>query len=370
MLVTFGEIKNEVLSFLKIDSDNVDEAVLKSIELRINQVQDWITFKQAWDWRKRTFYLTTRKPHEDGTISLTQNSRTITGTGTNWTTDMKLGYILLNSILFKIQEVASGTSLTLEAPYPDITESGKSYRLVFPDYPLDEQISIITSIKHEGVEIEVVNRDRLLDSISIVSNLERAAFGDRLRDDFFNTGTVTVNNGSATITLASATFPDNIEGFTFRVNEFSREYTVKTRNSSTVITLRDNYEGDSGSGKSYKLLPSGSQLLSFAPVPDDFNYVSIEALIKPQKLINNTDYSIIPNHASLLHGAIWLAALDFRNENPVRIQQARADFERSVRQLEKQYKATSNIRWQSEGEIRIKQQGLSVFDPLNLRRHS
>jgi len=369
MLANFGEIKNEVLSFLKIDSDNVDEAILTSIELRINQVQDWIIFKEAWEWRKRTFYFTTRKPHEDGTIAVIENSKTITGTSSNWTIDMKLGSLLIGSKIFKIQNIVSDTSLTLEAPYPDDTESGTSYKIVFPDYPLDEQISLITSIRHEEVELNVVNRDRLLDRISLITDLERVAFGDRLRDDFFNSGTVEVTQGSPTITLASSTFPSNIDGFPLRVNEFSKDYTIKTRDSDTQLTLRENYEGDSGSGKSYTILPSGSQLLTFAPVPDDFNFVTIEALIKGQKLINNIDYSIIPNHAPLLHGAIWLAAVDFKNENPVRIQQARADFERSMLELKKQFKAHTNIRWQSESEIAIKQHGITTFDPLNLRRH-
>jgi len=364
MLVTFGEIKDEVLSFLNIDSDNVSENILTSISLRINQIQDFIFFRKFYEWRKRNFYLSTRQPEEAGTITVTKGSLIITGSGTAFNSDMKLGYLKVGSRVYKINRINSTTELIIEAKYPDPTASNTTYRIIFPLYSLPFDIASIISAKHEGIDLDVKRQDAIVLNTADTGQPREISFGEILHKDFFNTGTITITKGSPTVTLASGTFPSDLQGLNFRVNEFSKSYLIESRDSDTQITLEENYEGDSGSGKSYAIDPVGTRLIRITRSPDDFYFVELETLVRPKKLINNTDYSLIPDHAPLISGAIWLAAIDRRNENPVRIQQARADFERYLVQFDKVYKAQSNIRWLSESEIRIKKQGLSQFHPL------
>jgi len=369
MLVTFGEIKNEVLSFLNIDSDNVDEPILTSIELRINQVQDFIFFRKYYEWRKRNFYLSTRPPEETGIITVTKGSLIITGSGTAFNSDMRLGYLLVGSKAYKINRINSTTELIIEAKYPDTTESNKSYKVIFPLYSLPFDITSIIAIKHEGIELDVKRQDALILDVADTGQPREASFGEILHKDFFNAGTVTVNQNNSLVTLTSGTLPADIVGLNFRVNEFSKSYLIQSRDSDTTFTLEENYEGDSGSGKSYTIDPKGTRLIRVTRSPDDFYFLEIEALVRAKKLINNTDYSLIPDHAPLISGAIWLAAIDRKNENPVRIQQARADFNRTLVQFDKVYKAQSNIRWLSEAEISIKKQGLTQFNPLKQDHH-
>jgi len=277
---------------------------------------------------------------------------------------MKLGYLRIGSRTYKINRVTSATELVIEAKYPDKTESGKSYEIIFPLVSLPYDIASIIAVKHEGIELDVKRQDALILDVADTGQPREVSFGEILHKDFFNTSTVTVNNGSPTVTLSSGTLPSDIQGLNFRVNEFSKSYVIESRDSDTTFTLEENYEGDSGSGKSYAIDPKGTRLARITRSPDDFYFLELETLVRAKKMINNTDYSLIPDHAPLVSGSIWLGAIDRKNQNPVRIQQARADFERTLVQFDKVYKAQSNIRWLSESEILVKKQGLGQFHPL------
>jgi len=364
MKLTFGELQDHVAAFLKKATSNLDADELTAIKLKINQAYAIIMYMENWEWRKRSWYLTTIPPYSTGTVTVTQGSKTITGSGTTFLSYMALGWIKVSEIAYKIQSFDSATQVTIEAPYPDDTEAGKSYSIIFPEYVLNHEISAISDVKTEGISLDVVDKDQLVHDIAATGNTQRVGFGGLLRDNQFDSSTVTVTNASKTVTLAAGTFPVNIDNTNFRVNEHSKLYTIKTRDSATQLTLRENYQGTGGSGKAYAINPQGNHLLRFAPTPDDYYYCEIEGLIGTTRLIDNTDYTLLPDDFALISGAIWLAALEFKNENPVRIQQARADFERQIEQYRKIYKAIGNARWTSESEVIIKKQGGTIFDPL------
>ena len=364
MLVTRQEAVNEVLARLGTTADNIDTTDLTSIRLRLNQVQDSIWYDRNWSWRKRTYFLTTRKPYSTGTITVTENSRTVTGSGTTWTPSMVTGYILVNGKFYKIQSRSDATTFILEAPYPDSTESGATYKVVFPDMHLPHEIDSIVSVKVSDQYIDVVDRDQLVNGLDTPGFPQQAAFGDRSKTDYYNAGTVTVTDGSTTITGSGTAFESQMEGMSFRSNDFSKSYVIQSVDSTTQLTLRDKFEGTTASGKSYTVGAAGTPMLTFRSAPDDYYYVEIEALIGSDKLVSDSAYSLIPNHAPLLHGAIWLCLTDFKNMNPVRIQQARADFERTLEQLRSTYGTVGNLQWKSPEATYAQRTGMGNFNPL------
>lgn len=367
MLVTRQEIVNEVISRLGSTSANIDTTDLTTIRLRINQVQDFIFYDRNWEWRRRSYQFTTRKPYSTGTVTVTENSRTVTGSGTTWTAAMRTGYLLVGDRSYKIQSVTNGTELKLEAPYPDDTESSKTYKLIFPDIHLPHEIEGIISVKINGEDKAVMNYDQLSSSLGNVGLPEQFAFGNRAKEDYYNTNTVTVTNDSATVTGASTAFESLMEGMSFRVNDFSKSYVIKSVDSPTQLTLREKYEGTGASGKSYTIGAVGTGMLSMRSAPDDYYYLEVEALIGSNKLVSDNAYSLIPNHAPLLHGACWLALADFKSANPVMIQQQRADFEKTLNQLRASFKVVANARWTSHDSIVAKRAGFSNFNPLDDR---
>lgn len=363
MIVTFSEIINEVIRGLGLDQETVETRVLESIKLRTNEAQDAVFYAADWEWRKRTFYMTTTKPHEAGTITVTENSRTVSGSGSGWPDSLKVGYLLVSGKLYKIQSIISSVSLKLEAPFDGATASGLAYKIVFPEYPLNHEISSIVSVKYHGQDITPKTKQRLTLSATTLGVPSECALADRTKDDYDVTGTVQVTQGSNAIAGTATNFSSEMEGMTFRVNEFAKEYTIQAVNSTTSITLRETYDGDTGTAKTYKINPKGAQLLLFKSTPDNYYYIEIEALIKPIKLINNNDISLIPNHMPLIRYAIWLAMNDLESRNPVKIQQAQADAKRTLDQLRDSYRVITNVQWRSERETQSRQS----FDPLRRR---
>jgi hypothetical protein len=367
MLVTRQEIVNEVLSKLGTTSGNIDATDLTTIRLRVNQVQDYIFYDRDWEWRKRTYYFTTRKPYSTGTVDVTENSKTVTGNGTTFTDAMRVGYLVLGDRAFKIQSVTSGTELKLESPYSQDSATLQTYKLVFPEIHLPHEIDSVVSVKLNGADLDVVDRDQLVLSVSSVATPQQASFGDRTREPYYDTNTVTVTNASRTVTGSSTSFEALMEGMSFRVDDFSKAYVIKSVDSPTQITLRDKYEGTGASGKSYSISPVGTGMLSFRYAPDDYYTVEVEALIGSDKLVSDNAYSLIPNHAPLLHGACWLALADFKNMNPVVVQQQRADFDRTLNQLRSSYSSVANLSWKSHRSIVAQKNRTSMFNPLDDR---
>lgn len=72
--------------------------------------------------------------HEDGTVSVTNGSPTVTGVGTNFTLDGIEGrYFEIGTTKVRIASVASATSLTLAENWPGTTQAAASYRIYTED---------------------------------------------------------------------------------------------------------------------------------------------------------------------------------------------------------------------------------------------
>lgn len=361
---TMQELRNEFLILHNEDSTSTDTTKLASANMRINELQARIAYRKSYEWRKRTFYMTTVAPYETGTITVTQNSKVITGSGTTWTLAHRIGYLLVDGNTFKLARFSSTTQYYLEAPYPGDTESGKTYKFIFPDAYLDPEISSIINVKVAGRDIDVSSRDKLVKALGNPGTPDECAISERGKEDWYNTGTVAVTINSPTVTGTGTAYTAEMEGMGFRVNEFSKLYKIKSINLATqVITLYENYEGTTGSGKSFSISPVGTPLITFRAAPDDYYSVEIEALIFLPKLVSDTAYSLIPNHAPMIAGVRWLSH-DLKNENPVRIEQLAAEFRRSLTDLDSAYKAISNVKWISNEELKYKKLQVGQINPF------
>ena len=366
MIATFSEIQTEVLSALGIQSiSDATASQLTSIKLRINQVQDQIFFHKAWEWRKGDFSVTTTAPYETGTLSWTKGSRTITGSGTTWIDAHKVGFLQINGQQYKIDRVASTTSIILQSGIDQTSGSGVTYKILFPNYAIHSMFTTLTSIIWNGKELLASPRSGV--ELAISDQIPTEAYaGTTVRETYYSTGTVSITSGSASVTGTTTTWTSAMDGMRFQVDGDSEVYTVREFISTTSLTLDRPYAGTTVSGGTYKINPVGTPLLTFNPMPKDYYTYKVEGLIRPNKLIANNDISLIPDHEALIRGAIWLAKIDFEDQNPVRIQQAEQDFIRSMKQLEDTYKVLSVPKWVSEGMIESRKLGRygRAFNPL------
>ena len=343
MKYRFSEIRGEVVRAMGGDPDNIDADRQASIDLRINMVQELITLRKPYEWRKRSWYLTTRTPYETGTVSTTQGSRTVTGSGTSWTDDMKVGIMVIGGRPYPIDRVASTTSIILKAPFHKTAVSGESYKIYYDKYTIPSYISAIVDVVYDGQELQAVMKShRKLNPV--FGNPEQYYNGEVNDSIFYNTGTVDVTNGSDSVTGNSTTFTALMEGMTFRVLADGEDYTVRERTSDTAITLDRPYQGTTASAANYEINPLNTQHIAFQPFPDDYYTYKLEGLIRPVKLTNDNDISIIPNHTPLIKGALYLALKDLEDANPVKIAQAKADFEDSLALFDDEYKLVKSRR--------------------------
>ncbi|KEP68441.1 hypothetical protein DL1_12000 [Thioclava dalianensis] len=69
--------------------------------------------------------------YKTGTISVTDGSTAVTGSGTGWVDEILAGWLLRDpsGVAYEIASVNSDTSITLATPYLGVTGSGKSYSI-------------------------------------------------------------------------------------------------------------------------------------------------------------------------------------------------------------------------------------------------
>jgi len=84
--------------------------------------------------------------------------------------------------------------------------------------------------------------------------------------DVYNTGTVTVTNGSATVTGSGTTFTAAMVGRYFQTTNDGYWYRIASFTSTTVVTLENVFEGTSAAGAAYSIseafaLPEDLQIL-------------------------------------------------------------------------------------------------------------
>lgn len=140
--------------------------------------------------------------------------------------------------------------------------------------------------------------------------------------DFYNTGSVTVTNGSATVTGSGTSWDSTMVGRIFEVSQSgSGSYNphpqtplIASVESATSLTLADSWrETTAAAGSLYKIDPSGTRELLFVPTLTTAETLTLYYFRKPRKLRNDSDSPVeIPEEfhpylywdvrAKILHG--------------------------------------------------------------------
>lgn len=100
-------------------------------------------------WGKRdTFAIT-------GTVSVTQNSANVTGSGTSFTTELKEGQtIVISSVRYKILKITSNTALTLVKPYAATSGSGITITgMDIPKYVHQNDLANVVFVSREEAQL-------------------------------------------------------------------------------------------------------------------------------------------------------------------------------------------------------------------------
>ena len=308
------EIINELKRRLKTDKA---EAVI-AFNLAINNTLFEIMAEEEWHFAKKELYFNTVAPYATGSITLTKGSTTLSGSGTVFTLAMVGRKVVLtnnNNKSYKISAYVSGTELTLESPYLEDTVTTSVYGIYKDIYKLDGRAMKLywATQNYTPTKLYEIFKRQFREQYA-----NHGTFGDPIAycaigqttEDYYNTGTVLVTLGDATVTLTTGVFPTDCVGMIFKVVGDDTEYVIKTRTDTTHVELDANYAGTTAATALYAIEPAGTEQIQLYPMPDKVMQVNYEALLRPLKLINDNDTPDIPIQWQnvLMEGSYWRAS--------------------------------------------------------------
>lgn len=146
---TFADIYNAVLRRAKVPTD--DTVSINTIKEFINSRYMEMAAEKKWRWRTEHRDIQVPAKYTTGTIAVTNGSRTITGTGTNWVADFNHRYLFKTSDEehYQIVAVPSTTSMLLSSPYAGTTSTGSTYTVYKPIIGLFPDLEKIEDIWHD-----------------------------------------------------------------------------------------------------------------------------------------------------------------------------------------------------------------------------
>lgn len=213
---------------------------------RVNTVRSDVASRYAGRWASayKEGWLPLVPVYGVGTVTLTQNSRIITGVGTVWTADM-VGRKFLgpDSAYYKIIAFSSTTSLTLSEPYQGSTTSGGSYQIWKDEYVLyPDAFSIIDFINYvdPAQMVEDTNKHaRLVNPRNTANETpKRWTLVGRKRYVEYSVGTVSGSLNSRTLTGVGTAWLGNVyPGYELIIGNY--KYHVESVDSDTQVTLAE-----------------------------------------------------------------------------------------------------------------------------------
>ncbi|MDI6787555.1 MAG: hypothetical protein QME51_04215 [Planctomycetota bacterium] len=303
----------DIIAEIKRRLKNVTTETISAIELAINNYYFQLWNKNNWWFARREFSMDTIVPYETGTISVTQDSATVTGSGTAWTSAMKDRKLVVDSDnkAYAIKTVGSPTSITLETVYKGDTASGKSYKIYKSVYRLDDRVFKMLWIKQTYTPCvlqEFFERefDRFLPVPYSAGDPLRYCLRGQTTSDYYNTGTVAVTNNSASVTGTNTAWDSTLVGMVFKVTGDGVEYKISSVTNATTLVLSKVYNGTTSASTTYVIGPVGTEQIEVDPLPDKIMQLKYKAIIRPLRLINNNDVPELPEqwHWLLIEGGL------------------------------------------------------------------
>ena len=248
-----------------------------------------------WPWREKTDVLQTIANYETGTITVTNGSRTITGTNTVWTSAMEGRYLKLtrDAELYEVLTVVSATTITLRQTYIGDSGNGLSYLIWNRYYNLDSDVPFNSDLTlwQYPYKSKAIPKNDLHPSYRqpYLKGFPQAwAFGKLNRlNSRYSTGTVTVTANSKTVTGIGTAFLDNVQSGG-KITIGSEVYNVESVDTDTQITAVQNVV-TAVSGSGYTIDSGVRQTVVLSSTPDPIVNLNMTYYKRTYDLVNDND---------------------------------------------------------------------------------
>ncbi len=263
----------------------------------INRVceEEWNGFR--WSFRWRNYRIVTDVDVTTGTVTTTNGSRTVTGSGTAFASSHATWHIYFpgDPILnwYKVQSYSSSTQINLDVPYQGSTGANKTYILrhfdyVLPTEPWDFASVMVTNDNRVIPILEPTSLD-LIGPVPLSNGSPDAVaiYSSDFAPTTYSTGTVSGTVSTNTLTGAGTSWLSNIyPGDTVTIG--SNDYRVRSVNSDTQISLY-NAQQVASSGATYSITRQFGRIMRIM-WPSNYNFIlDLRALRLYQPLVNSAD---------------------------------------------------------------------------------
>lgn len=285
------------------DQFAVDRAfrIQRNIRRAVEEAYRDLPQQGYWSYYRRRAIINTAASQTSGTITYTHSTRIVTLASSTFPSNAEKYRIIIGNVHYDIESYTDSTHVVLPStsnPGANVA-AGTAYTLYRNEYPLPvtfrraiglfdstylRPVQIITDSDEQALQIGsngtpgvpafacIRNTGETIGSLSLVFNCppNSAVAYDLLFDaiprpfvlpEKYSTGTVTISSGSASVSSSGATFASGVAGCVLRVttstteeptapfgalidqdsvdNPYSFQSVVKTRDSSSALTLMD-----------------------------------------------------------------------------------------------------------------------------------
>jgi hypothetical protein len=343
-LKTFKDIVDKVCEQLKIQSSDTESR--RRVKRNINTIYlDEVVSQKSWTWLKGFRTLQTEPYWSSGTASVVQNSVSVTVSTA--ITDSKKGYYFSlsgSSEVYRIKShVAGSTTLVLETPCSDATNTAAAFRIWTDAVPLPADCRDVEQVSHNFLSQPLeqlspqeyrrlcmpnqayegrphsyaVTEHRDLDPYSSISGLPtsstRSSAGLIKSIEFGSSIEAYISAGDRIRVTTSGNYSYNLETVAASVSGSTLTYVGTVPYTEAAIAdLSVSVE---------KLNPESSEsireLLIYPAVSDKRTTLHLDYTKAVDPLENDTDEPLMPveDRNVLFYGAMWLSADRERSED-------------------------------------------------------
>lgn len=124
----------------------------------INNSYQEIVFSHNWRWMYASYDISMFAPYETGSVNVTNNSATITGVGTVFSSNYLRAQFSLKSknIVYNVLSISSPTSLTLQTKYAEDDETEVSFQLALASYKLPTEADQIKIMAIDNINLRLI----------------------------------------------------------------------------------------------------------------------------------------------------------------------------------------------------------------------
>ena len=255
----FGDYIDDLIERVKIVDNDTNRAVAgRRINLTYTQVSNASNFN--WAALKRYGEVVTTPNYTDGSVQVSLDGYTITGTGTTWTSSMEGRFFKVQGETHwhKIVRVESATSLIIQTPITRASASGLTYTIWRRFYYFSPEVRKILEFGswiRNGTISPTCMRDLREGSVDISNAGEPEQFvfyGDSPFEYSYNTGTVAITKDTTLLEGSGTSWLSNVEpGDVLEIGDV--EYRVKRVESDTRIRLLNAAKVSHAAGSAYTI---------------------------------------------------------------------------------------------------------------------